>query len=65
MNTAAIGELKKEMDTLNDEIAAFRKKSRTGKAPSDMKAWIAEEKRLLKKKQEIDDKMCEYYQNHD
>jgi hypothetical protein len=59
-----IHDLEKEMETVQKEIADFREKSRTAGRPADVKAWIAEEKRLLKKEEDIDLKMCEYYRTH-
>jgi hypothetical protein len=55
-----LADLKKEKDAVNNEIADFRERSRTGKVPADIKAWIAEEKRLLAKRDAINKRIYDY-----
>ncbi len=52
-----IHDLEKEKDAVNQEIIKFRERSRTGKPAEDMKAWIAEEKRLLAKRDAVNNKL--------
>ena len=58
-----LADLQKEKDAVNNEIADFREKSRTGKVPTDIKSWIAEEKRLLAKRDAINKRIYDYYCN--
>ena len=52
-----IHDLEKEKDAVNQEIVNFRERSRAGKPPEDIKEWIAEEKRLLAKRDAVNNKL--------
>lgn len=52
-----IRDLEKEKEAVNQEIIEFRERSRTGRPVDDLKAWVAEEKRLLAKRDEVNKKL--------
>lgn len=52
-----IRDLEKEKEAVNQEIIDFRERSRTGRMVDDPEAWVAEEKRLLAKRDEVNKKL--------